>query len=362
MKYAVIIIVLLTLSVVGFMNTKKFGRSVRGERLARVEKSPNYRDGAFQNQEPTPQLTSDKSRVRSMIDFLFNKPEGTRPEEEIKVIKTDLKSLTTTQDLVVWFGHSSYFIQNSGKRILIDPVFAEAAPLSFLNSPFKGTDIYCADDMPDIDYLIITHDHWDHLDYKTVRDLRERVSKVICPLGVGENLEYWGFSDKQIVELDWNENSNLSDGFRIHCLPSRHFSGRTFKRNQTLWASYMIETPNKNIYLSGDGGYGTHFRKIAAQFPKIDIAIMENGQYNENWKYIHLMPDDLKSAIKELQPELVFAGHNGKFALARHTWQEPLNNAIEFTSDSINIIMPTIGEVVNLTDTATRPTDRWWES
>ena len=128
------------------------------------------------------------------------------------------------RELMVWFGHSSYLLQLSGKRILVDPVFCIASPVSFINKPFKGTNIYTPEDMPDIDYLVITHDHWDHLDYRTVTRLRNRIRKIICPLGVGEHFEYWGFDKENMVELDWKETALLDEGFIIHALPARHFS------------------------------------------------------------------------------------------------------------------------------------------
>lgn len=340
---------LLTLSAVIFINLPRFGRLPSGERLKRVEQSPNYRDGAFHNQSFTPQLTSDKSRVRTMYDFLFDKPERNRPDRAIPTVKTDLKNLPADEDLIVWFGHSSYFAQIGGKRILIDPVFYDASPVSFFNKPFEGTDIYKAEDIPDIDYLVITHDHWDHLDHKTVTKLKDRIGKVVCPLGVGAHFEYWGYRADKIVELDWYERWEADSSYAFHCLPTRHFSGRTFKANQTLWASFMLKTPSQTLYIGGDGGYDHHFIQIAQQYPSIDLALMENGQYNQDWRYIHLMPDDLVKAIKDLNPLAVIAGHNSKYALAKHPWDEPMARIVSVAAkDSIPLFTPVIGEVVYL--------------
>ena len=146
-----------------------FGRLPQGERLERIRQSPNYRDGRFRNQEAGPMMTGDKSRLRGILEFLFRKREGLRPQDAVPAIRTDLRALDSKSNLLVWFGHSSYLIQAEGRRTLVDPVFRSAAPLSLLNRPFKGTDIYRPEEMPDIDYLIVTHDHWDHLDYRTVR-------------------------------------------------------------------------------------------------------------------------------------------------------------------------------------------------
>lgn len=214
-----IVIVLAGAAVYAFLHSPSFGRLPRGTRLERILNSPHYRDGAFRNEPEVPLMTSGKSRISGMIDFLFRKPEGLRPETVLPVIKTNLKELSPGEDILIWFGHSSYYIQMEGKRLLVDPVFYDASPVAFVNRAFKGTDIYRPEDMPDIDFLIITHDHWDHLDYRTVTELRERTGKVICALGVGEHLEYWGVDKNRIVELDWNEDASLGDGFTVHCLP-----------------------------------------------------------------------------------------------------------------------------------------------
>lgn len=349
MYIALIIIGVLTLSVVIFMNLPRFGRLPSGERLKRVEQSPNYRDGAFRNRSVTPQLTSDKSRAQVMLDFLFEKRERNRPDTAMPAVKSDLKNLPIDQNLIVWFGHSSYFIQVDGKRVLIDPVFYDASPVSFFNKPFEGTDIYKAEDMPKIDYLVITHDHWDHLDHKTVTKLKDKIGKVICPLGVGEYFEYWGYSADKLVELDWGEQAELDGSHNFHCLPARHFSGRSLKANQTLWASFMLKTPTQVLFIGGDGGYDSHFAEIAELYPSIDMALIENGQYNSDWRYIHLMPDDLVKAIKDLHAHSVIAGHNSKYALAKHAWDEPIKNAASIES----VIMPMIGAVVELQSAST---------
>lgn len=203
--------------------------------------------------------------------------------------------------------------------------------------------------MPDIDYLVISHDHWDHLDYHTVKQLKGRIGKVVCPLGVGEHFEHWGFDKSRIIELDWKESATLSQQFIIHCLPSRHFSGRGLTPNQTLWASFLLETPDRKIFIGGDGGYGSHLKQIGEQFPDIDLAILENGQYNEDWKYIHTMPSLLEQTIKDLGVHRDLTVHHSKYALARHRWDEPLKNARNLSrNDSLTILMPVIGEVVNL--------------
>lgn len=343
------IAVLFAVAMIAFINQPKFGRLPQGARLERVRHSPQYRNGAFQNQHPTKLMTSDKGRFQIMWSFLFSDKEGLYPEEPIPTIKTDLKKLDREQDALVWFGHSSYLLQLNGMRILVDPVFCTAAPVSFVNKPFEGTAIYNPEDMPDIDYLVITHDHWDHLDYQTVKQLQDRIGKVVCPLGVGEHFEYWGFDKADLIELDWHEHAAPNSAFHIYCLPAHHFSGRGLKSNQTLWASFLVETPSQKVYIGGDGGYATHFAEIGNQHPAIDLAILENGQYNEDWKYIHTMPRYLGQVAKDLKANKIVTVHHSKYALAMHRWDEPLKNeAATAQKNSLNLIVPVIGQFVML--------------
>ncbi len=355
------IIAILAITIIVFVNQASFGRTPSGERKERVLNSPNYRDGKFQNQSPTKQITSDKGYLSLMFDFLFGKRERVTPVSKIPVVKTDLQNIDRDKDILVWFGHSSYFMQVDGKRILVDPVFSKAAsPVSFVNKAFDGTDIYKPEDMPDIDYLVISHDHWDHLDYNTVMKLKDRIAKVICGLGVAEHFERWGFDKSKIVELDWNEDSSLDTGFSVYCLPARHFSGRGLSPNQSLWVSYLLRTPSMNIYIGGDSGYDTHFAKIGEQFADIDFAILENGQYDKDWKYIHMMPEEVVQAAKDLNAKNLLPVHSSKFALGNHAWDDPLKRVTAAAKgENVRLMTPMIGEVVNLKD-STQVFKEWW--
>ncbi len=344
-----IVIILLAGGVWGFLHQPSFGRLPSGERLERIRRSPNYREGEFKNLSPTPLMTGEVNRWKAMWDFVFSSKDSLYPDRPLPVVKTDLKRLPADENVMVWFGHSSYLLQVDGKRVLVDPVFRAASPVPFVNRSFKGTDVYEPEDMPDVDFLIISHDHWDHLDYETVRELRPRVGKVICPLGVGAHFERWGYDEDDLVELDWREDAVLGEGFAVHCLPARHFSGRGLTANQSLWASFLLETPSLKIFIGGDGGYDTHFKEIGDRFPDIDWAILENGQYSENWKYIHTLPQQLKRVIEDLRPRRVVTVHHSKYALARHRWDAPLRNAEALREkDSLNVATPAIGEVLPL--------------
>ena len=331
-----------------FLTQPSFGKQPTGKRLERIRRSPNYREGMFQNQIPTPTMTGNRSRWQAMWEFVFGSREGLRPTTPLPVVHTDLRQLPLDQNLMVWFGHSSYLLQIEGLRILVDPVFCSAAPVSFVNKPFAGTDIFKPDDMPDIDLLVITHDHWDHLDYQTVKALQGRVKRVVCPLGVGAHLEYWGYSPEQLIELDWWEQTRYKS-LALHCLPARHFSGRGLTANQTLWGSFLIESPSLTLYLGGDGGYGPHFAQIGSQFPHIDWAILENGQYNTDWKFIHTLPFQLQQIVRDLHSSHIVTVHHSKYALARHPWDEPLKNAEVLRSQChATVATPSVGEPVIL--------------
>lgn len=343
-----LIIALAVTGVLSFLAQPSFGKLPSGERLERIQQSPNYRNGMFRNQIPTPMMTGERNRWQALWEFAFGTREGLRPDKVVPVIRTDLKQLPQEQNLMVWFGHSSYFLLLDGKRILVDPVFYAAAPVSFVNKPFAGTDVFRPDDLPDIDMLIITHDHWDHLDYKTAKEMRTRVRKVICPLGVGAHFEHWGYNKEQLIELNWEEKARY-DSLVIHCLPARHFSGRSLTSNKTLWASFMLESASLTLFLGGDGGYGPHFRQIGKNFPSIDWAILENGQYSKDWKYIHTMPEQLGKVISDLNAKRVVTVHHTKYALSKHPWDEPIQTVKSLReSKRQNVSIPMIGEVILL--------------
>src|SRR5690606_12246792 len=182
--------------------------------------------GAFQNLSPTAMKPEGVSYWKMTREF-FRRHPGTTPTVALPSIKTDLRSLPLEDNLFIWFGHSSYYMQVRGKRILVDPVFSgNAAPFSFLVKAFPGANLYTVDDLPDIDFLILTHDHYDHLDYRTIIQLHQRVGHIYCSLGISAHLIYWGISENKITELDWWESAELPGEMQLHAAPARHFSGR----------------------------------------------------------------------------------------------------------------------------------------
>ncbi|MEQ1799805.1 MAG: MBL fold metallo-hydrolase [Lacibacter sp.] len=363
MLVTIYFLVLLFLFVFIFLQMPQFGRLPGGERLKKIRQSPNYKNGSFQNLSHTPSLTEGASYSKVFKEFFFEKKERRLPDKIIPSVKTNLKSLDSAEDVLVWFGHSSYFMQIEGKRILVDPVFSgSASPLPFGTKAFKGTDIYTAADIPEIDYLFITHDHWDHLDYKTIQQLKPKIQTVICGLGVGEHFEHWGYDESIIIEKDWNEEFILDNDFTVTTFPARHFSGRGLARNKALWLSYILKTATMNIFIGGDSGYDTHFAEAGEQFGPFDLAILENGQYDANWRYIHLLPAEILQAAKELKAKKILPVHSSKFALGNHAWDEPLEKLIQHNAaEKLAVLTPMIGEKVILKENNQSFT-HWWRN
>lgn len=345
-----------------FLSQSKFGKAPARARLEKIKKSNQYRGGKFQNTNVTPDLTEGASFVSVLIEFLFKKNKHRQPKSKIPSNKIDLLHLDPKKDILVWFGHSSYFIQLDGKKFLVDPVLSgSASPIKFTTRSFEGSDIYQPDDFPSIDYLFISHDHWDHLDYETVLALKPKVASVICGLGTASHLEHWGYESNRIIEKDWNEEIELNEGFKVHITPARHFSGRSIKRNQVLWVSFVLQTPSMKIYLGADSGYDSHFKEIGDTHGPFDLAILECGQYDKSWKYIHMMPEEVVQASLDLKTKKTMPVHWGKFALSNHAWDDSIIRVVNAAKEnSLPLITPMIGEEVNLKEE--RVFSEWWKT
>lgn len=345
-----------------FLQEDQFGKVPSGARLERIQKSSNYKNGQFQNQSFTPDLAEGVSYYTVLKEFIFDKSKRIKPESALPSVKTDLLHLNQDEDILVWFGHSSYFMQIDGKKMLVDPVFSGAAsPVKFTTPSFAGSDVYAVEDFPEIDYLFISHDHWDHLDYETIMKLKPKVKKVITGLGTGEHFETWGFDLSRIEEKDWNEAVDLGDGFSVNITPGRHFSGRGFARNRAMWVSFVLQTPTKKLFLGGDSGYDTHFKAIGDKFGPFDLALLECGQYNKNWKYIHMMPEEVAQAAEDLKATKLMPVHWAKFALAQHDWDDSIIRVSKAAKlKNLPLVTPMIGEVVNLNEDKSYPA--WWEN
>ncbi|RUR91976.1 MBL fold metallo-hydrolase [Pectobacterium polaris] len=361
-KVGLIIALVSVLAVVAYLQHPLFGQLPSEEQLARITQSRNYLQGEFRNQLETPLLTTDESQFSIMLSNSFGNNGNPRPPGAIPAMKTDLKALDAKRDLVVWLGHSSYFVQMAGKRILIDPVFsANAAPIPWANEAFEGTNLYSAQDMPDIDVLLISHDHYDHLDYPTVLALRDKVKRVVAGLGVGAHFKRWGYSADQIQEADWNDIVKESPELDIHIVPARHFSGRTLTRDQSLWVGFALVSPQRRIFFSGDSGYGPHFAAIGQQLGPFDWATVDTGQYDPRWAYVHMNPEEAAQAAEDLRARTFTPGHAGRFSISPHDWDDPFKRITAASAGrGYALWTPEIGRTIYLDDQAQTFT-RWWE-
>jgi L-ascorbate metabolism protein UlaG (beta-lactamase superfamily) len=352
----------LALLVWGFLKLPVFGgRPLRASR-AQLQRSPHFKGQQFHNLQTTPALTEGYSMGKVTLEFLFQREKRRTPPAPIPHIKTDLKAMPAEEELLVWFGHSSYYFQAQGKRFLVDPVFSgHASPFRGSIPAFAGSNPYQLNDLPDIDFLLITHDHYDHLDYRTVKQLQSRVGQVVCGLGVGSHLRRWGYRPEQITELDWQESHLLAPNLQLTALPTRHFSGRLLRRNNTLWTAFALEMGGFKLFVGGDSGYGTHFKTIGEQCGPFDLVILENGQYDRKWKYIHMHPAEVVQAAHDLQAKQLLPVHSSKFALANHPWDEPLRLlSSEMKHNNIELLSPQIGQPLWF-NRPNQQWETWWE-
>lgn len=362
-KILAAIVALCALGTVAYLQHPLFGALPEGERLARIAQSSHHADGTFRNQVDTPMLTTDESQVSIMLSNVFGEKGNPRPQGSIPAIKTDLKALDAAQDLVIWLGHSSYFVQLGGQRILIDPVFStNASPVPLTNVAFDGTSLYAADDMPEIDFLLMTHDHYDHLDYPSIQALQPKVKQVVTGLGVGAHFEAWGYDPKTVHEADWYETVQAVPGLKIHVTPARHFSGRTFTRDKSLWVGFALVSDQRRIFFSGDSGYAPHFAEVGQRYGPFDWVALDAGQYDPRWANVHMNPEQAAQAAEDLQARALTPGHVGRFSISPHDWDDPFKRiTIASQGRSYALWTPEIGRLIHL-DGREQTFVPWWEA
>jgi L-ascorbate metabolism protein UlaG (beta-lactamase superfamily) len=304
-------------------------------------------------------MRKEASIYKVLKDFL-NKPATTIPTKPLPSIKTDLSSLQSDVPTIVWFGHSSYLIKSKGMSILVDPVFSgHASPISFFGKEFEGTNVYGVNEMPAIDLLILSHDHYDHLDYETIKRLHPKIKKIVAPLGVDAHLEHWDVPTEKITALNWWESVSIEDSLELISTPARHFSGRGIARGKTLWSAFVLKIHGYSVFIGGDSGYDSQFKSIGEKFGPFDIALLECGQYGEDWPSIHMLPEEVPLAAKDLNAKVLMPVHWAKFALAYHAWNEPIERLLKKADEvEVNMITPKIGEPVIIGQS--QPTETWW--
>ncbi|WP_240676090.1 MBL fold metallo-hydrolase [Botryobacter ruber] len=357
-------LLLLTLTGSGFLNlAPQFGGKIKGERLERVQQSPNYSDGVFQNPVETSMDLSVKEYFKLFGNYL-NKGENLEPDWVIPVQEINPQRFRQRQDtatVITWFGHSAFLVELDGKRLLLDPMLGNvASPVSFIGPErFNEKLPISIEDLPAIDAVLLSHDHYDHLDYGSIMGLKEKVAHFFVPLGLGAHLEAWGVPAKNITELDWWQEASYQ-GLTFVSTPARHFSGRGLTdRMETLWTSWVIRGRNDKLFFSGDTGYFDGFKEIGEKYGPFDLTMVECGQYNEMWSDIHMMPEQTVQAHLDLRGKLLMPIHWGAFRLALHPWTEPIERArASARAVGVPIATPVIGAPFVLHQAI--PSVPWW--
>ena len=320
-------------------------------------------DCRFHNR-PNPQAKPSETGWRIWTRFLFGEKVGTVPVDAIPVqplTRAQLDALPNDANHVVRLGHSSHLLKLQGRYWLIDPVFGErVSPFSFYGPKRFHAPPIRLEDLPPIEGLVLSHDHYDHLDEPTIAYLRERVQRYFVPLGVAARLREMGVAAARIAEFDWWQGTQHA-GVQLTATPAQHFSGRgLWDRDSTLWSSWVLEAGGQRIFYSGDSGYFEGLAQIGARFGGFDLALMENGAYNEWWPSVHMMPAESVQAFQDLRAKVLYGVHNSTFDLAFHRWQDPMAQLAALAqAKGITLATPVIGEV--LTVGQPRQNRLWWE-
>lgn len=348
------VIVLLVLLSLFFIAKPQLGTTAKGDRLDRIRAQPNYQNGRFHNEEPL-----EESMLAVFRSITSSSPSAAEPTERIPTIIPASFSNPAGRLAVTWLGHSTVLIEIDGMRILTDPMWGErASPFSFMG-PRRFVDVPLKiKDLPTIDAVLLSHDHYDHLDKESIQSLKGQVPIFICPLGVGAHLEAWGVHPRKIIELAWWEETSLGE-LNITSTPARHFSGRSIgDRFATLWSSWVIAGPENSVFFGGDGGMGKHFAEIGDKFGPFELSMLEVGAYSSGWPDVHLGPEQAVMAHEALRADYFLPIHWGTFRLAPHNWTEPIERLISIKEPSINLLTPLIGERVEIIQVTEQ--SRWW--
>jgi len=323
--------------------------------------SPQWTNGRFRNLTPRPPSSPRPGR-KVLWDFLFNKPRNTVPAAPVPVRRLTRAMLDAAADRSLYrIGHSTLLMKLQGGWWLTDPVFSQrASPFSFFGPRRFHAPPIALDELPAIRGVILSHDHYDHLDRAAVKALARITERFITPLGVGDRLIDWGVDAGKVQQFDWWQSVEV-DGLRFTSAPAQHFSGRGLRDgNRTLWCSWAIEDRALRVYFSGDGGYSSHFAEIGRRLGPFDLTLMETSAYNAHWPYVHMQPDETVQAHLDLRGRWLLPIHNGTFDLAMHAWQEPFERVVQIAhTRSVQVTTPMMGEHMDMS--APHPGERWWQ-
>lgn len=357
MLRALVLALVAFIAVALVLGWRAFGRGAHGDRRARMERSPEWRDGNFVN--PQPLDNSFWGAVKGAI----NTSPHVSPAQSPPVVTIEPKRFDTpppTGLRITWLGHSTTLIEIDGHRVLTDPIWSDrASPLGFVGPRRWFSSPIALTDMPPVDAVVISHDHYDHLDYGTLSRMKEWNTTFVVPLGVGAHLSYWGIPDARIVELDWWERTKVRD-LEIVCTPSRHASGRAiFDDDAKLWAGWALVGATHRAYYSGDTGLFPAMLDIGNRLGPFDVTLIEVGQYGSAWPDWHLGPEQAVKAHQLVRGRVLVPVHWGTFALAYHGWTEPIERVVVAAAAAdIKLIVPKAGQSVE--PEAPPPFERWW--
>jgi L-ascorbate metabolism protein UlaG (beta-lactamase superfamily) len=339
-----------------------FGGSPSKEEKKAYSHFENYSAGKFRNQIPS-NMDMSLSSIFSMIKDSIKGDKARSPKKTIPISIIDWVQVKSNQDSLIWFGHSTFFLQLDGKKILLDPMFGPSpSPVSFVGSKRYSKDLlYRIDELPFIDAVLVTHDHYDHLDHPSILRLKEKVGHFFVPYGVAAHLKRWGVEAEKISEFNWWDEVEWQ-GLTIASVPAQHFSGRgPTNRDTTLWTGWVVIGKNNRLYTSGDGGYGPHFKQIGKKYGPFDLTLIEGGQYDKRWSSIHMMPEESVQAHLDVEGKNMMLIHWGAFTLAYHGWTEPVVRALSAVKErDVQLITPKIGELVLLKEKISVTDPIWW--
>ncbi len=362
--------IFLTLGIAGFLSyhfNPAFGSKNNAKKLREFEESKNFKEGKFYNLVAVDMSMSkrEESLFETLRKFYFSDKKARRPQNPLPNLSLD-KELYRQEGndnfLITWLGHSTLLIKSGNKTIITDPVFSKrSSPFGFLGPKrFPYEKEYNIADLPKIDVVLISHDHYDHLDYQSIVDLKGKVEKFYVPFGIGVHLLKWGVAVDKITEFDWYEKSELGK-LEFIFTPTRHFSGRGLTdRMKTLWGGWIIQNKDKKVYFGADSSYFGEFKKIGEEFGPFEIAFVESGAYNKSWPDVHMFPAETVQATLDLKAKVLMPIHNSKFDLSLHPWKEPLERVLkEANEKDVTLASPIMGEA--FVSNSKIPQKRWWE-
>ncbi|PGA98788.1 MBL fold metallo-hydrolase [Bacillus toyonensis] len=313
----------------------------------------------YTNQIHTDMSFKPKDIIGLMTDY-FKMKSKLRPIKDLPIVLSnkDDKSLES----VTWFGHSASLLKVEGKKLLLDPMFGDASsPFPIFNSKrYSGAFSLEREDLQEIDAIIISHNHYDHLNYESIMQLKDRAKYFYVPTGVAQYLIKWGVSPSKISEHKWWDEITF-DNIKLVCAPARHFSGRSMTdRDRSLWCSWLILGQETKVFFSGDSGYAPHFKEIGDKYGPFDLTLMECGQYDTHWSAIHMLPEETVQAHIDVKGELLLPIHWGAFTLALHEWSDPIERVTkEAKRLGVAVATPQIGESITLKST-NYLSSTWW--